>query len=478
MKRLTSCGGGCLGWWRDARVRFAAGSWIVNHFSLLELRKLTCRAIVIGLVLWTGLGHATSWGQSIVEEEQQQQQDDRPAQQVQAATADALRKLQDQVLAVRVTRSLTVEEFVNRTESRQELLQTLQRAEQIGGPRWLDEQTCQVQLEISGPRVAQALTQIAASKSRQSPVPAEVLAQTLASWKDRTFAATGTSTSAERIEAVCPAPDADAWTKVNDESRRAALAAAREDAVRRSVEGIRPLAIDERHTVGDVLKVRSIEDRTRSWFASRPVTRVEFGEDLEVQLTLSAPPEELADGLRDALGEQDEVKVELDEQGWERFEAALVEKMPRPVGRARAVAAADAPAPSTTAATVTTTTTPATMTTASVSPVAIPPFAPAWVNDQLDAAGSATSARSKLRAARIAESEAVQNLAAKVGALALHDNLTLAAAAERDPRIKQALDQSLARAQVYKTEYGADSSATVHVTLDLRDVWEALRQVR
>src|SRR6476620_982152 len=82
--------------------------------------------------------------------------------QIEAAQADALGALLDEVRAARLTPELTVGEFLNRT-------------------RWPNPGTCQVQLEVPSDAVVQALVAIARDDPAKSPVPAEVIEKRLAS---------------------------------------------------------------------------------------------------------------------------------------------------------------------------------------------------------------------------------------------------------------------------------------------------------
>src|SRR5205809_2616479 len=70
----------------------------------------------------------------------------RVTDQVAAATANAVDKIRADVEDEWLAPNLTVADFLDRTGSVDELTSTLRRAEQIGGPRWLDDQTCQVKL--------------------------------------------------------------------------------------------------------------------------------------------------------------------------------------------------------------------------------------------------------------------------------------------------------------------------------------------
>src|SRR4051794_38815757 len=70
--------------------------------------------------------------------------DDARRAQVAAATADATQALRHDVLSTSLTPDLTVDQFLQRTDSADQLAKALRHAEQIGGTRWLDDKTCQV----------------------------------------------------------------------------------------------------------------------------------------------------------------------------------------------------------------------------------------------------------------------------------------------------------------------------------------------
>src|SRR5436309_15562218 len=61
--------------------------------------------------------------------------------QVQAAAANAMVSLREQVLRMPLTRGVDVRALVDRTQSSGALTQALQGAQQIGGPRWADDRT-------------------------------------------------------------------------------------------------------------------------------------------------------------------------------------------------------------------------------------------------------------------------------------------------------------------------------------------------
>jgi hypothetical protein len=222
-------------------------------------------------------------------------QDDAVRAQVQAATDNAVSQLREQIISSRISAMLSVGHFLDQTDSVQALNDTIERAEQIGGPRWIDDQTCQVQLQISGARVAYALVSVAAAHPKRSPLPADVLEQQLSDWKDRTFSATGTSFSAAKLQLLRPSDDGNAWATVADAARRQAVADARQDAVQHVVQSIRFIELSPGQTVDSLLVHEKSRQTIYAWLNSRPVTNVQFRENLQVELTVSVPADELAD---------------------------------------------------------------------------------------------------------------------------------------------------------------------------------------
>jgi hypothetical protein len=112
---------------------------------------------------------------------------------------------------------------------------------------------------------------------------------------------------------------------------------------------------------------------------------------------------------------------------------------------------------------------------APVGGVALPSRPPEWVWKQLDADARAGGGGTALKCARAAEGAAVGKLRAQVEGLSL-DGMTVGEAAKRDRRVADAVSRGVSRARVYKSDYHEDGTVTVYVSLDLRDVWEELRQ--
>lgn len=118
----------------------------------------------------------------------------QPAQdaQVLAATRDAVDHLYRQVSAEPLNASVTVDDLLKATRGGAVLLATLERAQQLGAPRWIDPYTCQVKLSIGGAPVASALSKIAATHPDTTPIDAQPLQWILHDWDEKTFIATGT----------------------------------------------------------------------------------------------------------------------------------------------------------------------------------------------------------------------------------------------------------------------------------------------
>lgn len=108
--------------------------------------------------------------------------------QLDAAAQDAREVIRDDVLNAPLTPGLTVRQFVDRTAgSAEELLKVIQDARQRGGTRWVDDQTCQLLLEVRGSDLADVLSSIAKTHADKLPVPAEDLRRGIEAMKGQSF---------------------------------------------------------------------------------------------------------------------------------------------------------------------------------------------------------------------------------------------------------------------------------------------------
>ncbi|HWE96861.1 MAG TPA: hypothetical protein VG269_23070 [Tepidisphaeraceae bacterium] len=383
-------------------------------------------------------------------------QEDARRSQVAAARADAYEGLRREVLAMPVAGDLTVQSLVERTGGQPQLDTVLHSADQIGGTRWLDDQTCQVRLEVRGADVARILLELADRHPKAVPVSVAVLRDRLKSWDGRTFPATGSSTAGSAVERLRPDDSQVAWRAVGDKDRCAAINAARRNAAERVLDSVRPIDFADGKKMADVLATPAINDAVGKWLGSRPITSIEFRDDLEVRLTLAAAPDELWSTLRAGLERQSAVPAPRSEAQWDQLRKQVEDRMAPPVGRAVAVAGQ-----------------------AGAAAVAVPLEPPAWADDIADAEGSATAASGpKLRTARAAEAVALEHLRGRVNALPLTAKLTLGDAARQNPRIEAAVSRSLSRARLSKVDYDSPTPGAVRVkmTLNLADVWRELAE--
>jgi hypothetical protein len=381
--------------------------------------------------------------------------------QVAAATSAAIDSLYADVLRASITPDLSVSQFLARTtggETNPILLDELQRADQIGGPRWIDDQTCQVKLEIAGSRVADALVRIAESRPDRAPLSADVLRRRLGDWRERTFIATGSSIGAGRASTI--RPTSGAWRNVSDESRTQAVNAARENAVQQILAQAAPITLPgEPTTAGEVLTQReSVRQSMIEWLRSRPVTPMQFTDDLQVRLELAAPADEVFDAFVSAARN---AAVTLPE------EAAQFEALRREFRRR-----------------ITSTSGTAKVRPADRGPeriqaiAALPAQPPNWVFQQID--GEATApfgeSRTKLMARQDAEERAADVVRTRLLSMPLAPGVSVADAAKRDPAVREAVEQAMARTSVYRVIYDPDAGVTVKMMLDPRAFWGELQR--
>jgi hypothetical protein len=388
-----------------------------------------------------------------------------PAQQqsmraeIAAATTNAQNALRADIAAVRMTPGMTIQQYLESMDAEAALDEIVSRAQQIGGPRWVDDQTCQVKLEVSGAQVIYRLTAWAIQKKNASPIPAAAMAEQLKDLKQRTFTATGTSVSADRVQGIRPMGAGDAWINVTDAARGQAMKDARQDAVQHVIESIRtiPLEPSSSRTVGDLLQREPVKREVNSWLSTRPVTGVKFKDDLQVELTLSTPPDDLLNTVINSSKLGNGTDVKIDDANYELLRNEFSRRVSA-TGRAGIGKA--------------------TPTTAPQPPrriIDLPEQPPEWVGQSLDAGGSADRAAYSLKTKTNAEAIATDNLRRRIGALPLSRDVIIEDAAKIDPRYAEAVNRAMLRATVYKVDWRADGGISVRIAIDSRDLWYELR---
>jgi len=368
---------------------------------------------------------------------------------VRAATNNAVRNLYDEVGRQQLGPNLTVRSYLRSMKLEEDFLKTIQSAEQIGDPRWVNS-TCQIQLEIPASRVSYALRQFADANPKKSPITGVEIDRASRNWPQNVFGATGSA--AGRGADIRPRRDS-RWASIPGDIRQKALDDAAQDAAHRVMDSVKEIPLGNKKTVGDAFADPQISKRLGSWITSRPMTRVDFADNLDVEVALAAEPREFFNVFKETIQNQNQFAPAHPED-WHDIEKDFLAKAVPAVGRAHVTE------PKANAA---------------VNVVHLPPRSPAWISKSIDVVGNSPPVGGKLRTARAAERDAQTKLTERIESLELANNLTLGQAARQDPRIAAAITRTVERIQPHKIQYNSDGSVTVHCETDLRDLWDELR---
>jgi hypothetical protein len=376
-----------------------------------------------------------------------------------AATADSLDQIRGNALQVALTPELSVRRFLDNTGGADAFDRRIETAQQRGGTRWRGPDICEVRMEISGAEVADELRKIAAANPGKVGVPVRALEPGLRSLAQHTFSAVGRSTGPGAVAQVRQADLPAAWRNITEAERRAAIEGARSSAVTRVIESLKPVELGNGSTVGDALAVKQVNEELRAWLTGRPMTRVEFDDDLMVRVTLAVDPREFWPVIQSALIRNKLGPAPDNGKAWQQVRDAVIAGMASPVGRSSALKppttgrAVPQPPPG------------------APQPVRLPAEPPKWASEQMDADGKSSGAN-RLKAARAAEDVALGQLRKQIDALSLGE-LTIGQAAKADPRIERAVAGVVRRAPTSRVQYG-DGNANVRVSLDLWLLWREL----
>jgi hypothetical protein len=373
--------------------------------------------------------------------------------QVQAATANATANLRDQILRTRLSREITVGDFLDRTNSQPELTRILKTAQPIGGPRWVDERTCQVRVELPATTVAAMLLGIAHAPDQHPPINPETLKAKFGDWNRIKFSVVGSSAGGDAVEQAKPHDSIGKWSEVSDAARRAAIGQARADVARQIEHEMEPITLSGNVHAADAMARPEIAANFNRWLQRQPVTRIDFLDDLKVSVTISTSSRSLAAAFKSAV-ESDGGYTKGLSIDWKSVNEQIDVLPASVVGSGAAYVAG----PGTT-----------------LPSIVLPLQSPDWVDRQLQAEASASGGGSRLKVGHSAEADAVGKLRDQFLQLHLDSSITLGDAARSDPQLNQAVDRALQHAHTYRVDYRADGSVKVQMTLDLRDAWDALR---
>lgn len=374
------------------------------------------------------------------------QAQDHESVSVQAALASARAELNRQILSTPLKPGLTVATLQERL-SGFSVEDVSENAQQIGPPRWVDQNLVQVRLQVPASEVLECITRLPTDQVRVYLGPSE-LTRLKREWKTRTFQAIGQAIPASRLESLMTTIQTPDWWGIPPASRIEATQKARGAAVGTLVHLTGQIRIGPEQTVEQSL-VPNGKDRLRSWAYTLPATSVQLKEDRQVEIGLYVDHGGLEQQIRQSVREG-----VFSLSGSSEALSAGVRTIPTILtGRSRI----EMP----------------------VSRVSAPDWVreiPPWVNDPIVAEGSIRSDESPLKTARRAERIARDRLRERVEQLEINSGQTLRESAVSDPWVRQAIDRAVDRARVYQVDYASDGSVTVRVTLDPNELLDELNR--
>lgn len=373
---------------------------------------------------------------------------------IEAAQHAARNDLRGQILSTPVVPGVLVHNLVD-ADATLSFDDVLADAEQVGGPRWIEQDIVQVRMQLPASRVIDRLGKIPADKLDPRITPAD-MQRFQRDMSRRSYQATGQAIPVSRIASIVQQVQTPAWRDVPQAARVDAADRARASAVSTIVDSSASIRISPTETVEQTFAANDAKQKLADWAATLPATRVSLMDDRQVSVGVYVDKDGLNRRLRELVAtsalQESEKSQSLD---------AGVRAMPLIV-IGRASAASD----------------PVRIPTDAVAPALVLRELPAWASDPIVAEGASGFDNTKLRTARLAETVARKQLRDRLDPLKVDDVVTLKQLAARNPRVAEALDRAVARARVYQVDYNADGSAVVRVTLDPNEVLDELTAAR
>jgi hypothetical protein len=243
------------------------------------------------------------------------------------------------------------------------------------------------------------------------------------------------------------------WAAVSDEVRRQALTEANQAARQRTLDSVKPVVLIDKTTVEQGLAEPRVGDAVNGWLAERPVTKVDFRDDLTVEVSLAVDPNDFFDMLKTALLRQNVVPAPRDERSWQQVARDFLAHFLPAVGQATAVAGV----------------------LVVDGTFQVPARSPEWAEQTIEVKGSGTGA-SKLKAALVAETDARAKLRSRLETLEIETKRPLGELAPKHVIVSTSLERAIERARITRTEYNPDGSASVILWVDLRALWDDLKR--
>jgi hypothetical protein len=223
------------------------------------------------------------------------------------------------------------------------------------------------------------------------------------------------------------------------------------------MDSVGPVQLVDRKTLGDTFANPEVGQPIHEWLASRPVSRVDFREDMVVEVALAVDDRDFFDETRSVIKARPAVPQPSNDAEWNQVYRQFVVKFRPAIGR---VPLNPEPAPATRVA--------------AAQVVQVNIRVPEWVTQRIDVQGSAPVTDSKLRALMRAEIDARNKLRERMEALPLGQNFTVGEVAAKDRHMADTLARCVRQARVFRNEIRADGTAIVSIVADMRQFWDDL----
>lgn len=359
-----------------------------------------------------------------------------------AAEEAARWDLRGQVMIAEVSPGLTVRGALQRVKQSDRVGELVASAVQLGGARWVDEQTCQIKLHLDAPVMGQRLKAIAI-ESHDAPLVGLIDQAMAGSWKDVSFEATGTSVPPDRVMALMPMALPRVWESVSPDERKKCVSAGHQKAVDEIIQKLIDMRYDNRTNVGTHLNKDS-RAKLQGWANQLPITRAVYRDDKQVEIQVYVDQTSLRDKLKALMPSDAPPTTQFSQH---------VDALPHIVIGTASVTAAQS---------------------ANVAALNVP----TWIDNVLTSHASAKGGATKLLTAREAENQAIAKLRQSIESLPMDAQSTIGDRAKSEAKYSRALDRLIERSRVSKVNYQADGSVDVTITLDPNEVWDEVANWR
>ena len=224
------------------------------------------------------------------------------------------------------------------------------------------------------------------------------------------------------------------------------------------VESLRLIEWDGNRHLADALAVPAVDESVKVWLADRPITSIEFRDDLEVRISLAASAQDLWPTLQTNLREAGRRRS----AAWRGGMGATASAGHHAHGRRQSARRSRRAGCGRRAA---------------HGRHFLNSRRPGrWARRWSVTGVSGSVGGSKLRTARAAEALALEGIRTRLNAMSFDQTMTLGDAAHKDPHIEEAITRSLRQPRISKVEYDAPQPGAVRVQmqLDPQAVWRAI----